>query len=275
MFKNKKLKNHILQFFVLSSLVRRFLLSIESLHPTSIIPALTSFLGFSLEFLHLKWYLHASFPSFILASILRLDCGRLLNINSWSKLRNANCSLRCLSAILFPLVSREACEFNTCVFRVLWAFPTNEKVWKLADSTRVLSSQTRWTVKRAFLQKDASFYFNLKSFSCQVQQKVFLTLVSDVFLHLSFDLPVLSPVFSYLNELDRSPSITLWYSFICLEVSTFLFADTCSLQSKANCMALKSTTSAKSLHDKQIKQTLTSGFDFETAPWKYCICVVL
>ena len=172
-------------------------------------------------------------------------------------------------------------------FVFTWAFSTNEKVWKLADSTRALSSQTRRTVKRAFLLKDASFYFNLKSFSCQVQQQVFLTLVSDVFLNLSFDLPVLSPVFSYLNEFDRSPSITLWYSFvsvlkrqvvfmfICLKISTFLFADTYSLQSKGNCMALKSTKSAKSLHDKQIKQTFTSGFDFETAPWKYCICVVL
>ena len=48
--------------------------------------------------------------------------------------------------------------------------------------------------KACVLQEDASFYFNLKSFSCQVQQEVFLTLVSDVFLNLSFDLPVLSPV---------------------------------------------------------------------------------
>ena len=145
----------------------------------------------------------------------------------------------------------------------------------MADSIRALSSQRRRTVKRAFLQEDASFYFNLKSFSCQVQQKVFLTLVSDVFLNLSFDLPVFSPAF-------RSPSITLQYSFvsilkrqvvfvfiqrfICLKISTFLFADTYSLQSKEKCMALKSTTSAKSLHDKQIKQTLTWGFDSETAP---------
>ena len=53
--------------------------------------------------------------------------------------------------------------------------------------------------------------------------------------------------------------------FICLKISTFLFADTYSLQSKGNCMALKSTTSAKSLHDKQIKQTLTWGFDSETS----------
>ena len=146
------------------------------------------------------------------------------------------------------------------------------------------SKKTR-TVKHASLQEDASFYFNLKSFSCQVQQKVFLTLVSDVFLNLSFDLPVLSPLFAYLNKLDRSPSITLRYSFvsilkrqvvfvfICLKISTFLFADTYSLQSKEKCMALKSTTSAKSLYDKQItrKQTLTLSFDSETAPWKYCI----
>ena len=107
---------------------------------------------------------------------------------------------------------------------------------------------------------------------------MFLTLVSDVFLNLSFDLPVLSPLFACLNKLDRSPSITLRYSFvsilkrqvvfvfICLKISTFLFADTYSLQSKEKCMALKSTTSAKSLHDKQIKQTLTWGFDSETAP---------
>ena len=83
------------------------------------------------------------------------------------------------------------------------------------------------------LQEDASFYFNLRSFSCQVQQEVFLTLVSDVFLNLSFDLPVLPPLFAYLNKLDRSPSITLWCSFvlilkrqvvfvfICLKISTF------------------------------------------------------
>ena len=45
----------------------------------------------SLEFLHLKWYLHASFSSFTLGSIFRLDCGRLLNITAWSKLRNATC----------------------------------------------------------------------------------------------------------------------------------------------------------------------------------------
>ena len=63
----------------------------------------------------------------------------------------------------------------------------------MAYSTRALSSQRRRTVKRAFLQEDSSFYFNLKSFSFQVQQKVFLTLVSDVFLNLSFDLPVVSP----------------------------------------------------------------------------------
>ena len=111
-------------------------------------------------------------------------------------------------------------------FIVTWAFSTNEKVWKLSVSTRALSCQRR-TVE------DASFYFNLKSFSCQVQQEVFLTLVSDVFLNLSFDLPVLPPLFAYLNKLDRSPSITLWYSFvlilkrqvvfvfICLKISTF------------------------------------------------------
>ena len=147
---------------------------------------------------------------------------------------------------------------------VTWAFSTNEKVWKLSVSTRALSCQRRRTVKPCVLQEDASSYFNLKSFSCQVQQEVFLTLVSDVFLNLSFDLPVLPPLFAYLNKLDRSPSITLRYSFvsilkrqvvfvfICLKISTFLFADTYSLQSKEKCMALKSTTSAKSLHDKQL-----------------------
>ena len=49
--------------------------------------------------------------------------------------------------------------------------------------------------------------------------------------------------------------------FICPKISTFLFPGTYSLQSQANCMALTSTTSAKGQHDKQIKQTLTWGFD--------------
>ena len=136
------------------------------------------------------------------------------------------------------------------------------------------------------LQEDASFYFNLRSFSCQVQQEVFLTLVSDVFLNLSFDLPVLSPLFAYLNKLDRSPSITLWYSFvsilkrqvvfvfICLKISPFLFADTYSLQSNANCMALKRATSAESLHDKQLAN-FNLEFPFRNCSMKILRCVVL
>ena len=75
--------------------------------------------------------------------------------------------------------------------------------------TWALSCQRRRTVKLCVLQENASFYFNLKYFSCQVQQEIFLTLVSDVFLNLSFDLPVLPPLFAYLNKLDRSPLITL------------------------------------------------------------------
>ena len=63
---------------------------------------------------------------------------------------------------------------------VSWAFSTNEKVWKLSVSTRALSCQRRRTVKPCILQEDASSYFNLKSFSCQVQQEVFLTLVLSV-----------------------------------------------------------------------------------------------
>ena len=47
----------------------------------------------------------------------------------------------------------------------------------------------------------------------------------------------------------------------CLKISTFLFPDTYLFQSEANCMALASTTSAKSQHDKQITQTLTWGFN--------------
>ena len=95
---------------------------------------------------------------------------------------------------------------------------------------------------------------------------------------LSFDLPVLSPLFAYLNK-DRSPSIMLWYSFIsilkrqvvfvfiCLKIFTFLFADTYSLQSNANCMALKRTTSAKSLHDKQLAN-FNLGFRFRNCSMK-------
>ena len=76
--------------------------------------------------------------------------------------------------------------------------------------------------------------------------------------------------YSFVSILKRQ----VVFVFICLKISTFLLADTYSLQSKEKCMALKSTTWAKSLHHKQIKQTLTWGFDSETAPWKYCICVV-
>ena len=68
-------------------------------------------------------------------------------------------------------------------------------------------------------------------------------------------------------------SFALKSQLFCLQM-LILFADTYSLQSKAKCMTLKSTTSAKSVHNKQIKQTLTWGFDSETAPSKYCICVV-
>ena len=119
------------------------------------------------------------------------------------------------------------------------------------------------------LKEDASLYFSLKTFSCQVQQQVFVTSVSDVSLNLSFDLLVFSPLFAYLNKLDRSPfdhALTpvrfsyknkVVFTFICLKISTFLFADTYSLLSQANCMALTSATSPKSQHDKQIKETLT------------------
>ena len=64
------------------------------------------------------------------------------------------------------------------------------------------------------------------------------------------------------------PSFQLWkirlfWRLFTLKISSFLFADTCtySLQSQANCMALMSTTSAKSQENKQIKQTLTWAFD--------------
>ena len=127
---------------------------------TSIIPVLTFLSSFSLEFLHLKWYFHASFSSFTLGSIFRLDCGRLLNITAWSKLRNATCLSGCLSAILFPLVPREVREFNACVFLrfiVTWAFSTNEKVWKLSVSTRALSSQRRRAVSVRFYKKTLLF----------------------------------------------------------------------------------------------------------------------
>ena len=122
--------------------------------------------------------------------------------------------------------------------------------------------------------------------ACVLQQEVFLTLVSDVFLNLSFDLPVLSPLFAYLNKSDRSPSITLWYSFvsilkrqvvfvfICLKISPFLFADTYSLQSNANCMALKRATSAESLHDKQLAN-FNLEFPFRNCSMKILRCVVL
>ena len=160
-------------------------------------------------------------------------------------------------------------------FIVTWDFFNQWKGVKIVCFHAGALKSKKTNCKAFVLQEDASFYFNLKSFSCQVQQEVFLTLVSDIFLNLSFDLSVFSPLFAYLNKLDRSPSITLWYSlvstlkrqvvfvFICLKISTFLFADTYSLQSKANCMALKRTTSAKSLHDKQ-----SANFNLEFRFWK-------
>ena len=60
------------------------------------------------------------------------------------------------------------------------------------------------TAKRAFKRRRFFLNFNLKTFFCQVQQLVFLTWVSDVSLNLSFDLLVFSPLFVYLNKLDRS-----------------------------------------------------------------------
>ena len=92
----------------------------------------------------------------------------------------------CSSAILFPLVPREARQFNTCVFCVL---SSRGPFQPMKRSENCLFPRGRFHVK-----EDASFYFKLKSFSCQVQQEVFLTLVSDVFLNLSFDLPVLPPL---------------------------------------------------------------------------------
>ena len=53
-------------------------------------------------------------------------------------------------------------------FIVTWAFATNEKVWKLSDSTRghfQVEEDELWSMS---LKEDASFYFNLKTFSCQV-----------------------------------------------------------------------------------------------------------
>ena len=158
-------------------------------------------------------------------------------------------------------------------FIVTWTLSTNEKVWKLSVSTRALSSQRRRAVSVRFTRR-RFFLLQFTVFFLPGSTKSIPNVGKWCFSQLSFDLPVLSPLFAYLNK-DRS--ITLWYSFvsilkrqvvfmfICLKISTFLFADTYSLQSKGNCMALKSTTSAKSLHDKQIKQTLTWGFDSETS----------
>ena len=78
-------------------------------------------------------------------------------------------------------------------------------------------------------------------------------MVSDVFLNLSFDLPVLivSPfhVSEQVGSVTFNHALILFVSilkhqvfvFICLKISTSLFADTFSLQSKANCMALKTS----------------------------------
>ena len=123
--------------------------------------------------------------------------------------------------------------------------------------------------------------------ACVLQQEVFLTLVSDVFLNLSFDLPVLPPLFAYLNKLDRSPSITLWYSFvlilkhqvvfvfICLKISTFCLQILIRCRQKQTVWHWRARHQPKVYTISNYNQTLTWSFDSEAAPWKYCICVVL
>ena len=126
---------------------------------------------------------------------------------NWSKLRNASCSPRCLSAILFLLVPREVREFNTCVFCVL---PSRGPFQPMKRCENCLIPRGRFQFEddellSVRLKEDTSFYFNLKTFPARFNNKVFLTSVSDIFLNLSFDLLVFSPLFVYLNKLDRSP----------------------------------------------------------------------
>ena len=142
----------------------------------------------------------------------------------------------------------------------------------MSVSTRALSSARR---------RFTSIF--KKSFSCQVQQKVFLTLVSDVFLNLSFDLPVLSPLFAYLNKLDRPPSITLWYSFVSIlkrQVVLCSFAlksPLFCLQILIRCSQKETVWHWRARHQQKVYtiSKLKLGVSILKPPWKYCICVTI
>ena len=160
-------------------------------------------------------------------------------------------------------------------FIVTWAFSTNEKVWKLFDSTRALSSRRRRTVKRAFKRR-RFFLLQFKDFSlpgstisirdigkwCFSQFKFrFACVVSPFCVSEQVGSVTIRSRFNARSfQLSKAVKSKVVFTFICPKISTFLFADTYSLQSQANCMALTSATSAKSQHDKQIKQTWTWGF---------------
>ena len=157
-------------------------------------------------------------------------------------------------------------------FIVTWVFSTNEKVWKLSDSKRALSSRRRRTVKREF-ERSRFFLLQFKDFFLPVSTISIPNIGKWCFSQFKFRFACVT--FSPFRVSEQVGSVTIRsrfktysvmknkviFTFICRDISTFLFADTYSLQSQANCMALTSTTSAKSQHDKQIKQTLTWGFD--------------
>ena len=123
---------------------------------------------------------------------------------------------------------------KACVFTRRRFFLLQFKVVFLPGSTKSIPNVGKW----CFSQFEFRFTHVVSPFR-----------VSEQVGSVTFDHKSL--LYSFVSILKRQ----VVFVFICLKISTFLFADTYSLQSKGKCMALKST-SAKSLHDKQIKQTL-------------------
>ena len=193
--------------------------------------------------------------------------------DSWIKL--VKTATRELQSFLFPLVPREAREFNTCVFCFLSSrgpFQPMKRCENCLIPRGRFQVEGKKTNCQACVKRRRFFILKFKDFFLPGSTMRIRNIGKWSFSQFKFDLLVFSPLFAYPNKLDRSHSITLWrsflsvikskvvFTFICLKICSFLFADTYSLQSQANCIALTSTTSAKSQNVKQIKQTLTWGF---------------
>ena len=152
-------------------------------------------------------------------------------------------------------------------FIVTWAFSTNEKVWKLPVSTRALSCQRRRTVKSAFCRRHF-FLLQFKVFFLSGSTRSIPNVGKWCFSQFKFRFACVASPFRVSEQVG---SVTFDHALILVRFNSKTSGCFCVH------LALKSTTSAKSLHDKQLhcNQTITWSLDSEAAPWKYCTCVVL